>query len=116
MTAQQPTKPHLVPEEGIEINDGRTVASTRSPWFRIEPVADLVRHKWVRLRYSSSFFDEPVRPLIRFVTKKSDAVIQPMNGPFSVQRNGSAEFPMARQPFPLARRHDRDGSIFGLMA
>jgi GT2 family glycosyltransferase len=79
---------HLVPQEGIEIIDGQTVASTCPAWLRIEPIAELARHRWVKLRYSSSFFDEPVRPLIRFVTKKGDTITQPMNGPVL----GSAEW------------------------
>ena len=71
---------HLVPEEGIEIVDGQTVASTLPAWLRIEPIAELARHRWIRLRYSSSFFDEPTRPLIRFVTRKGDTITLPMNG------------------------------------
>ncbi|MGC2121351.1 MAG: glycosyltransferase, partial [Xanthobacteraceae bacterium] len=78
----------MVPEQGIEIIHGETVALTGSPWLRIEPIAELVQHKWVRLHYSSSFYDEPVRPLIRFVTKKGYTIIQPMNGPVL----GSAEW------------------------
>jgi O-antigen biosynthesis protein len=79
---------HLVPERGINVVDGETVAVSAPAWLRIEPLPEFVRHKWVRLRYSSSFFDEPVRPLIRFVTNKGDSIIQPMNGPVL----GSAEW------------------------
>jgi GT2 family glycosyltransferase len=79
---------HLVSQQGIEIIDGRTVATTSPAWLRIEPFAELVRRKWVRLRYSSSFFDDPVRPLICFMIKGRDSIILPMNGPVL----GSAEW------------------------
>ena len=49
--------------------------------MRIEPIAELARHRWVELHYSSSMFDEPVRPIIRFVTAKGDTITQAMNGP-----------------------------------
>ena len=49
-------------------------------WLRIEPVSQLTRHKWIELRYSSSFFDDPVRPLIRFVLANGGTITQPMNG------------------------------------
>src|SRR5271154_1425280 len=71
---------YLVPEQGVEIIEGQTVASTCPAWLRIEPIAELARQKWIRLRYSASFFDEPVRPLIRFVTRTGDTITLPMNG------------------------------------
>jgi GT2 family glycosyltransferase len=71
----------LVPKHGIEVIEGQTVASTCEPWFSIEPIAEFARHRWIKLRYSSSFFDEPVRPLIRFVTRKGETVTLPLNGP-----------------------------------
>jgi GT2 family glycosyltransferase len=33
------------------------------------------------MRYSSSLFDEPVRPLIRFLSGEGDSITLPMNGP-----------------------------------
>lgn len=78
----------MVPEQGVEITGGRLTITSRPAWLKIEPVAELTRHRWVRLRYSTSFFDAPVRPLIRFATKTGDTIIQPMNGPVL----GSAEW------------------------
>lgn len=72
---------HLVPESGVARVDGETVASSLPVWLRIEPIAELARRRWVRLRYASSFFDEPVRPLIRFVSGAGDSITLPMNGP-----------------------------------
>jgi O-antigen biosynthesis protein len=72
---------HLVPEEGVEIRDGNTVAVNLPVWLRIEPAHVITRHRWVRLRYSSSIFDEPVRPLLRFTSTTGQALVQAMNGP-----------------------------------
>ena len=57
-------------------------------WLRVEPVELIARHRWIRLRYSASFFDDPVRPLIRFMTRTGAAFVQAMNGPVL----GSAEW------------------------
>ena len=72
---------HLVPEEGIEVRDGNTVAVNLPVWLRIEPSHLITRHRWVRLRYSSSIFDEPVRPLLRFTSTTGQVFVQAMNGP-----------------------------------
>jgi O-antigen biosynthesis protein len=72
---------HLVPEEGVEIRDGHTVAVNLPVWLRIDPTDLITRHRWVRLRYSSSIFDEPVRPLLRFTSTTGQAFVQAMNGP-----------------------------------
>ena len=61
-------------------------AATR--WLRVEPAHLIARHRWIRLRYSSSFFEDPIRPLIRFVTRTGAVFIQAMNGPVL----GSAEW------------------------
>jgi O-antigen biosynthesis protein len=72
---------HFVPEEGVEIRDGNTVAVNLPVWLRIEPAYLITRHRWVRLRYSSSIFDEPVRPLLRFTSTTGQVLVQAMNGP-----------------------------------
>jgi O-antigen biosynthesis protein len=71
----------LVPEEGVEIRDGHAVAVNLPVWLRIEPAHLITRHRWVRLRYSSSIFDEPVRPLLRFTSTTGQCFVQAMNGP-----------------------------------
>jgi len=70
----------LVPETGAEFVDGGLHATSLPFWLRVEPVRLISDHRWIRLRYSSGFFDQPVRPLIRFVTKNGREFIQPMNG------------------------------------
>jgi GT2 family glycosyltransferase len=86
----------LVPDPEIDPNDGATIGNPtigNPTWLRVEPVHLLARHRWIRLRYSSSFFDDPVRPLIRFDTRAGESFIQAMNGPVL----GSAEW-MGRVP------------------
>ena len=70
----------LEPESGVEIIDGRTHAVSLPIWLRLEPAQIIADSRWIKLRYASSFFDEPVRPLIRFVTTAGATYIQPMNG------------------------------------
>src|SRR5580704_17509655 len=88
MSLPDATRPYLLPEQGVEIIDRRTVAAAGPVWLRNEPIAEIARHKWICLRYPASFFDEPVRPLIRFGTNNGDTIMQPMNGPVL----GSAEW------------------------
>lgn len=78
----------LVPESGIEVIGGHTVAITTEAWLRVEPTAAFAQRKWIRLRYATGFFDEPVRPLIRFKTRAGLTITLPMNGPVL----GSAEW------------------------
>lgn len=76
----------LVPAPEIDRTDG--AASRDAGWLRVEPVHLIGRHRWIRLRYSSNFFDDPVRPLIRFETRAGAVFVQTMNGPVL----GSAEW------------------------
>ncbi|MEA2985551.1 MAG: hypothetical protein QOD94_1805, partial [Alphaproteobacteria bacterium] len=78
----------LEPESGVAIIGGTTHAVSLPFWLRLEPVKRVCKCRWIRIRYSSGFFDEPVRPLIRFDTLSGDSVIQPMNGAIL----GSAEW------------------------
>ena len=71
----------LEPETEVDIADGQTVATSSEPWFRVAPVRSLSRRRWVRLRYSSSYFDDPVRPIIRFDTVQGRRLFQFMNRP-----------------------------------
>ena len=71
---------HFVPEPGVEIIGERTIALACPAWLRIEPISELARYKWIELRYSSSLFDEPTRPLVRFVLNNGGTITQPMNG------------------------------------
>ena len=67
----------LAPAEGIEQVDGETFARSTMPWFKL---VGLLPGGWLRLRYRSSFFDEPVRPLLRSTLADGKTSIQTMNG------------------------------------
>jgi O-antigen biosynthesis protein len=112
--------PQLITETGIDLVNGRTVATTAEPWLRVEPVAAVARHRWIRLRYAASYFDEAVRPLIRFRTKTGPTITLPMNGTLF----GSAEWigrvpdhtiavsiSPVRRPGPFAFRIDEITSL-----
>jgi O-antigen biosynthesis protein len=77
----------------LEVATEQDAGAPEAVWLRVEPVEPIARHRWIRLRYSASFFDDPVRPLIRFKTRSGAAFVQAMNGPVL----GSAEW-MGRVP------------------
>ena len=70
----------LRPESGVEIIDNQMVAKSRPTWLRVEPAEAIRPGCWVRLRYRSSFFDDNMRPLIRFSDGVNEGLVQPMNG------------------------------------
>ncbi len=90
----------LEPESGVVIQGGATHAVSLPFWLRLEPVKRVCKCRWIRIRYSSGFFDEPVRPLIRFETRSGNSFIQPMNGAIL----GSAEW--------IGRVPDQTASVF----
>lgn len=71
----------LEPETGIELAGGSMIATSTDAWLKVVPARVLAGRRWVRLRYRSSFFDDPVRPLIRFTTSDGRQFLQPMDGP-----------------------------------
>jgi O-antigen biosynthesis protein len=72
----------------FEVATKQDAVARDATWLRVEPVELIARHRWIRLRYSASFFEDPVRPLIRFETRSGAAFVQAMNGPVL----GSAEW------------------------
>jgi O-antigen biosynthesis protein len=81
----------LVPDAEVATREGAAAADPT--WLRVENAGLIARQHWIKLRYSSSFFDDPIRPLIRFVTHDGAVFLQAMNGPVL----GSAEW-MGRVP------------------
>jgi GT2 family glycosyltransferase len=71
----------LKPEAAVDVVATQTIARSGEPWVRLDPVYALSRHRWVRLRYSSNYFDDPVRPIIRCDTSGKRRFVQFMNGP-----------------------------------
>jgi GT2 family glycosyltransferase len=72
----------------LEVAAEQDALAPDAAWLQVEPAELIARHRWIRLRYSASFFDDPVRPLIRFKTRNGAAFVQAMNGPVL----GSAEW------------------------
>lgn len=72
--------PTDVDEDAVATVDGRRVAKSLPVWLRLSNLV-LPRSRWVRIRYRSSFFDDPVRPLVKFETAERRVVIEVMNGP-----------------------------------
>ena len=68
-------------ESGIVRSNGRMVAIGRGARLGLSLHGDLGRLRWIRLRYLTSFFDDPVRPLIGFLDRNGEELLQPMNGP-----------------------------------
>ncbi|MBX3554473.1 MAG: glycosyltransferase [Pseudolabrys sp.] len=73
----------LVPEQGIEVRQGRMTAVATPAWLAVNPVAPFTTRTWVRVRYRSSFFDDPVRPLLRFTTRSGEVFHDAMTGAFA---------------------------------
>jgi GT2 family glycosyltransferase len=69
------------PERDVELANGQFTATSDEPWLRVKPARAVTRQRWIRLRYSSSYFDDPIRPLIRFDCSGGRSFLQPMNGP-----------------------------------
>jgi GT2 family glycosyltransferase len=71
----------LEPQTAIDVMNNRNIAKSADAWLRVDPAKSLVGRRWVRLRYSSSYFDDPVRPLMSVYTATGQRSVQIMNGP-----------------------------------
>jgi len=71
----------LLPADGVDRVGDDLVARTTQPWLRIDHGEVNFRGHWIRLRYRSSFFDDPVRPLLRFHRANEQTSFQALNGP-----------------------------------
>lgn len=55
----------LTPEKDIIVRDGRFFSLSKEPWLR---VADFGASRFVEIVFRTSLLDDPVRPVLRFVT------------------------------------------------
>jgi GT2 family glycosyltransferase len=80
--SQSPQAPFaLVPERDVIERDGQTIATSAAPWLRLEVDPALHRAHWLTIRYRTSFFDDPVRPLIRFAGADGEETTGMMSAP-----------------------------------
>jgi GT2 family glycosyltransferase len=57
----------LVPSRDVEARDGRFFALTNSPWLEVPTHPALRGGRFVEIVYRLGFWDEPVRPVFRFI-------------------------------------------------
>lgn len=74
-------KVQLIPQQDVARTNSEDVALSATPWMRLEPIGEVLKHRWIKIEYRSSIFDDPVRPLIRFNISDGSEVWRIMNGP-----------------------------------
>ena len=62
----------LEPEVGVAFENGRTVATSAEPWLRFKSLAPFEASRFVEITYRASLYDDPVRPILRFVTASGE--------------------------------------------
>jgi len=70
----------LEPEHGVAARSQGFVADILPAWLRIPNFLEVCGRKWFFLRYASSFFDRPIRPLLRFTTQSGREHLYILNG------------------------------------
>jgi len=93
-------KTRLLPEQDVESGDHYFIATSTTPWLRLEAPHALLDRGWVRVRYRTSFYDNPVRPVIRFVKADGSTSLHAMNAPIF----GAAEW-IGRVPDDVTTVH-----------
>jgi len=63
----------LAPAAGVVLQDGRTVALARDAWLKFCDPSPFKNARFVEIVYRASLFDEPIRPVLRFVSARGQA-------------------------------------------
>ena len=71
----------LVPQRDVEVVDGRTFATGEEPWLRFKDTSAFRPGGFVEIVYRASFFDDPVRPILRFRTTEGAEIDRLLPGP-----------------------------------
>ena len=50
----------------IVVGDQGPCATSREPWLRLSSIEDFLPGVWIEMRYATSLYDDPVRPILRF--------------------------------------------------
>jgi O-antigen biosynthesis protein len=59
----------LIPERDVAMGDAGPEATSAEPWLRLASIAGFQPGRWVAMRYAASLYDEPVRPILRFLMR-----------------------------------------------
>jgi len=71
----------LAPAQGVSLSSGEFVAEALPAWLNSPNFFEICGRDWFSIRYASSLFDRPVRPLLRFRTKAGRDITYILNGP-----------------------------------
>lgn len=83
----------LHPEENVAGTGPHWQATGETPWLRLDPPLAQRLRGWVRIAYAASYFDDPVRPLIRFRGASGDVSLQIMTAPVRGQAEWVGQAP-----------------------
>ncbi len=72
MTPDPTLQCELELEAGVAVENGRMVATSAEPWLRFKSLARFEASHFVEITYRSSLYDDPVRPILRFVTASGE--------------------------------------------
>ncbi|QGM45183.1 glycosyltransferase family 2 protein [Methylocystis heyeri] len=59
----------LIPERDVAMGESGPEATSAEPWLRLSSIADFQPGRWIAMRYAASLYDEPVRPILRFLMR-----------------------------------------------
>ena len=62
----------LVPHDDVVLENGRMIATSSEPWLRFRDANAFTATGFVEMTYRCGVYDDPVRPVLRFVTKKGE--------------------------------------------
>jgi O-antigen biosynthesis protein len=68
VTASSDPDLKLVPASDVVVDDGCMLAASAEPWLRFSSQSKFAGARFIEIVYRSSLFDDPVRPILRFVT------------------------------------------------
>ena len=58
----------LAPAIDVAVESGQTIATSAEPWLRFKSLAPFQASRFIEITYRSSLYDDPVRPILRFIT------------------------------------------------
>lgn len=84
--AIQPARPvsrwPVAPARDTLVEESRFRAVSAEPWLRVEQITSLVPGSIIHIRYSTNYYDDPVRPILRFWRGEDDFQDQVMPAPY----------------------------------